>query len=293
MMVSKSLLAATVLTSGLAFSTTGFADWGHQSRMENRGRGDFTQASVDNLKGMRVQDRAGEEIGTVKDVMFDSRTGRIDYLILTSGTPGSEKEYAVRFDSLQFNPDGTVLTSSMDRSQLYGSPEYYGVSPSEKTAGEQVAVMRSDLEKLEGMRVEDQSGHDFGFVRSADFNTKTSAIDHLIVFSKTSAGEKHYLVPLGDVHYRPDKNAFQLTVGSDRLSTVALVTAPAEYYGVSPAQGESLSNVERSYVNQHAYGATLENKTGQPPSRWPLGSSDAGRNYPEGYQMGGTYWQVE
>lgn len=301
MIARTSLLAAAVLTGSLALSTTGFANWNHkgdsakdQSRVEN-GMKAQAATSVDSLKGMRVRDNAGQEIGTVKDVMFDPHTAMIDYLILTSGTAGNEKEYAVPFDSVRWNADRTLFTSNLDRSRLYGSPEYYGVSPSAPSAGDPShAATRPDLEKLEGMRVQDRSGHDFGFVRSAGFNTKTSTIDHLIVFSQTSAGERHYSVPLSDVQYRADQNAFQLNVETDRLTTAALATgAPAEFYGVSPAQGETLSEVRQSYLNRHEYGATQANRTGQPPSRWELGSSDSGRYYREGYQMGDTYWQVK
>lgn len=304
MIMTKSILTAAALTFGLALGTTSYANWSHKdassSSMDRSSTSysadarDFGQvaASVDNLKGMRVQDRAGEDLGTVRDVLFDSQTGKIDYLILASGISGAEKRYAIPFDSVRFRRDENLLTLNMDRDRLYSYAEpehqYYGVSPStredharrDNTAVVPEATAKTSLENLRGMRVEDRAGHEFGTVKDVAFDPTSGMISHMVITSNN----RDFLVPIRDILYKPDRNEFSLNTDIARLSTVS-----PEFYGVAPAttyykdSGLKLEN-ENS-------GLTYENRTGQPPDRWEYGSSNEGRNFPvpEGYYTQGPF----
>lgn len=108
--------------------------------------------SADSLIGKNVVKRDGAGVGQIKDLMMDSHTGRINYIVLLKGGiigVGGD-QYAVPFQALQFDADMNRVTLTIDENKLANAPkqeagmsdtefnlkinEYYGISPAWGTA---------------------------------------------------------------------------------------------------------------------------------------------------------------
>jgi sporulation protein YlmC with PRC-barrel domain len=383
----RHILAAAALTCGLAVGPAwsaygdrpmGSADWGSTSGGANP---DLAAASVDNLKGMSVQDKSGQHLGKVRDVLFDPSDGKIEHLIVSSSEAGAEKTYAVPFDSVRFDRDDNLLTLSMDRDELgTADTQFYGVGPSYgRTTRDDLSAGKADIartesrplvsftaDELAGMHVIDSKGTDLGTVR--DVTIRDNAIDRVIVAPVAVSGapavaDKVFSIPVDRLEYQTDQKVLAVDMTRDRLLS-------SQYYGVAPetgriaswerrplasftadelrgmhvidSRGNDLGIVrevtlddgridrlivasvpvsgvpekvfaipvdrveyhpddrvlavnmtrdqlytseyygvapENSVSSDNTYGATMENKTGQPPERWELGSSPEGRNY--------------
>lgn len=124
----------------------------HASKSDNRTWGDL--ASLDKLKGMKVNDSAGNRVGAVEDVLFDTSSGRIDFLVVgAGGVMGvGEKKHPVPFEATRFQADRKAVSLTVDKDRLTNAPEirkdmsysrdfarrvdeYYGVSPSFGSSG--------------------------------------------------------------------------------------------------------------------------------------------------------------
>jgi sporulation protein YlmC with PRC-barrel domain len=106
-------------------------------------------ASSEHVKGMKVMDSKGEDIGKISDVVFEPSSGRIGYFVVASGGAlgVGEKKYAVPFHAFTWNPDRKTLALNVDKEKFKNAPEarsdmtydrdfatrvdqYFGVSPS-------------------------------------------------------------------------------------------------------------------------------------------------------------------
>lgn len=267
MIDKRHVLAAAALSCGLAISPALAHDAGQGSSLDMRRADQGFAASVDNLKGMHVHDKSGQYLGTVRDVLFDPRDRKIDYLVLSSSdTSFAEKKYAVPFDSIRFDRSQNLLTLNAERDQLTRwEGQFYGVGPSyDRTTRDSSAraefsqrrqMMHFTADELRGMHVIDSQGNDFGVVRDVTVDNATGRIDRLIVAAVPVSGaqEKFFAIPVDRLQYYPGERLLAVDMTRDQLYT-------SEHYGVAP---ESLS--------EEKYGATMENKTGQPPDHWELG----------------------
>ena len=109
---------------------------------------EYTQgmAKAADMRGMPVMDSKGEKIGKIGDMLVDTETGRITYVMLESGGVfgvGGEK-YPVPWQAVQTGPDKQGLQVNFTAEEMKNAPkggqvtsmdqartihEFYGVSP--------------------------------------------------------------------------------------------------------------------------------------------------------------------
>jgi sporulation protein YlmC with PRC-barrel domain len=154
MIMSKSILAtATALSvavlAGGSYAAGNKSDKSDHASSSATSTSAQTAASFDKLKGMKVQDKTGEDVGKISDAVFDTQSGRVEFLILSSSSAlgGGHKRIAIPVQALQFQPDHKTAMVNVDREKLKNAPEaradmsysrdfarqvdqYYGVSPS-------------------------------------------------------------------------------------------------------------------------------------------------------------------
>jgi len=82
--------------------------------------------AADKVEGTRVYDKTGEDVGTVKDVMLDKVSGRVCYVVLSSGgiLGIGDKRLPLPWSTLHYdvNKGGYITTS--DRATLSKAPAY-------------------------------------------------------------------------------------------------------------------------------------------------------------------------
>lgn len=73
-----------------------------------------------NLIGMEVKNQTGEQLGTIKDVVLDVKTGRVAYAVLATdkGVLQAEKMHAIPLYVFQPSTDGQSLTLKADKTKL-------------------------------------------------------------------------------------------------------------------------------------------------------------------------------
>jgi sporulation protein YlmC with PRC-barrel domain len=229
--------------------------YGAGPAMESRPLVSFT---ADELRGMHVIDSRGSDLGVVRDVTLND--GRIDRVIV--GSEPVPRVFAIPVDRLEYYQDRKLFATTVTRDQLFAS-EYYGVAPI--ATMERRPLTAFTAEELKRMHVLDSRGVELGTVRDVTLDTPSGKVDRLIVMPVPVSGVPQHAfdVPMNRVVYEPDQRVFAVDMTRDKLYA-------SEYYGVAP---------EYSLGSDNTWGATLENKTGQPSQRWELGSSPEGRSY--------------
>lgn len=82
------------------------------------------QRSANKLIGMDIHNQAGEELGTVDDIILDNQEGRIAYAVVSyGGILGiGEKHFAVPWQA--FSAEGDMLTLNIDKERLKSAPGF-------------------------------------------------------------------------------------------------------------------------------------------------------------------------
>ena len=106
-----------------------------------------TAETFDRVKGIRVQNREGQQLGTIDNLMVDLDQGRLAYAVVSSGgvMGMGEETFIVPWDALRFNADKTILTLQGNQNGLMQAPkenmnvlnrqkgqeiyQFYGVAP--------------------------------------------------------------------------------------------------------------------------------------------------------------------
>jgi hypothetical protein len=80
--------------------------------------------SANKIIGGKVQNRKGEDLGSINDVMVDASSGRIAYAILSFGgfLGIGNKLFAIPWDALTFKPDKQVFLIRVDKETLEEAP---------------------------------------------------------------------------------------------------------------------------------------------------------------------------
>ncbi len=121
------IIGIAVVFSLLCAGTIFAADYGNDTATTKMSD---TQARITNrastVIGMSVQDTQGEKLGTISDITFDNRTGRVTYAVLGSGgvLGISEKYYAIPWKALTFNTGRSALILDVDKDKLKTAPSF-------------------------------------------------------------------------------------------------------------------------------------------------------------------------
>ncbi|MBI5444038.1 MAG: PRC-barrel domain-containing protein [Deltaproteobacteria bacterium] len=78
------------------------------------------------LVGEKVVDAKGKDVGKIEEIMFDTRTGKVAYAVLSFGgiLGVGDKLFAVPWKALRFYPDNEQFLLGLDRERLEKAPGF-------------------------------------------------------------------------------------------------------------------------------------------------------------------------
>src|SRR5437660_1776998 len=117
-MKTSTLLVATLL--GFAIATM-------QGQTQSSTTTTYVQTSK--IVGMKVKDSSGQEIGVVKDVVWDRNSGCMAYTVLSTGgtstrVTGGGKTVAVPWSVYTTTSDPSMMTVRVERDRVYNAPAF-------------------------------------------------------------------------------------------------------------------------------------------------------------------------
>lgn len=82
--------------------------------------------SADTMKGDDVKNTAGEDLGTIEEIMLDVDNGRISYAVLSfGGILGlGDKLFAIPWDALRLNTDDKAFYLNVPKERLENAPGF-------------------------------------------------------------------------------------------------------------------------------------------------------------------------
>lgn len=85
-----------------------------------------TILSTDTLTGTPVRNAEGEDLGEIKELMIDARTGHVAYAVLSFGgfLGFGDKLFSVPFQSLHLDTQANQFTLDIDRERLEDAPGF-------------------------------------------------------------------------------------------------------------------------------------------------------------------------
>lgn len=203
------------------------------------------------LMGKEVKNAKGENLGEIKDLMVDMKTGQVPYAVLSFGGIAGlgDKLFAYPVSSFKASAKGDDLLLNVDQDRLKNAPGFdkdnwpdwtdnkyrsevdrYHTSPGSKAAAASSGLMRASA--VLGKDVNDRQGKDAG------------EIEDLVV--NLGSGKVHYAVLDFDKEWSPDDKLVALplkafTVPSDPKDKLVL-----------NASRESVKNAKAFDENQWA-----------------------------------------
>jgi sporulation protein YlmC with PRC-barrel domain len=93
---------------------------------QSRGTSTRRVLSAGTLTGDRVRNRAGEDLGTIEEIMLDVQSGRVAYAVLSFGgfLGIGDKLFAVPWESLELNTSDHEFILNVDKSTLENAPGF-------------------------------------------------------------------------------------------------------------------------------------------------------------------------
>jgi hypothetical protein len=81
---------------------------------------------ADTLIGNDVYNQQTEDLGTIKEIMLDMRTGRVSYAVLSFGgfMGMGDKLFAVPWDALRLDTENKRFVLDVTRARLEGAPGF-------------------------------------------------------------------------------------------------------------------------------------------------------------------------
>ena len=79
--------------------------------------------AADALEGDRVLNPAGEELGTIEEIMIDVQRGTVAYALLSSGGAG-DRLFAVPWRALRLDAERRCFVLDADRGRLEDAPGF-------------------------------------------------------------------------------------------------------------------------------------------------------------------------
>lgn len=82
--------------------------------------------SVETLAGNRVCNQKGEDLGEIKDIMLDTRNGKVGYAVMSFGgfLGMGEKLFAVPWNALELDTKNKRFTLSVEKGRLEKAPGF-------------------------------------------------------------------------------------------------------------------------------------------------------------------------
>ena len=82
--------------------------------------------SAATMIGTKIVNPAGEELGSLKDLMIDLDEGQVNYAVLSFGgfLGLGDKLFAIPWDALTINPEDNTFILDMNKDQLKDAPGF-------------------------------------------------------------------------------------------------------------------------------------------------------------------------
>lgn len=135
--MKKITVSVVTMLTALALTVPAYAagekTTGQQSQQMSQQSQQMSQRqSAEEILGMSVVSRDGENLGEIQDIKIDTKNGRISYLTVQKGGVmgiGGEEGIAVPLEAFQFTQDNARLT--VDKNKLDTAPKAAGMSDQE------------------------------------------------------------------------------------------------------------------------------------------------------------------
>ena len=203
---------------------------------------------VSHLQGIDLQSDGGKDLGDLKDVILDARTGNLEYAVIgTGGVLGvAEAKRLVPWSALKINPKDAddphklVARTTLTEAQIEAAPKFEkekridaelerrvrdaaGTKDSGEREAQSFLVCASEVEKAHVRGANDQ---DLGEIEKLVVDPKTSFVAYTVFASggALGVGEKHFALPWGvlDLSRTDDK----VVVRAPALTKERLAKAP-------------------------------------------------------------------
>lgn len=96
------------------------------STATKQAKGPYTIVAKRSLLGAKVINGEGKDLGTVEDLVIDSRDDRVVYAILSFGgfLGMGDKNFAIPFKALGFDVDNKIAVLNIDQDRLKNAPGF-------------------------------------------------------------------------------------------------------------------------------------------------------------------------
>jgi sporulation protein YlmC with PRC-barrel domain len=184
----------------------------------NDSRATLHRASA--MKGLLIRNAKGEDLGHVRDLMINTRDGRIPYVAVGyGGTLGVNEKFAavplsaLRFEQAKDRPQAEVAVLDMDKATFDSNAGFnktdWPTSPEARFSkgGQSTPSVRDAVKEepgqfrrataLIGMTVRDPQGENLGTVRDLVFDSKDDRIHYAVMGhgGTLGVGEKLFAIP--------------------------------------------------------------------------------------------------
>ena len=82
--------------------------------------------AADQVEGTRIYNRAGENLGSVQDIMIDKMNGKVAYAVVGFGgfLGIGDRHYPLPWETLTYDPGMGGFVVDLDKRTLEGAPSY-------------------------------------------------------------------------------------------------------------------------------------------------------------------------
>lgn len=143
----QTILATSILAVALGAPVTALAqqELGDQSQAAQAAQVETMRA--DDLKGKKVYNDKGDEVGTVDSIVRDKKTGRYEAVISTGGFLGiGEHKVTMALQDLAKKGDGLLAPPGTTKDKIENTPQY-NESDYDKVNGDQKVTLGSPATK--------------------------------------------------------------------------------------------------------------------------------------------------
>lgn len=315
-----SVLALPFATSSMANETSGASATSSQAAQNQQGQSARAQQGqsaqqqqagphirASELIGRDVQNRQGQDLGDVEDVLVNINSGEVEYAVLSFGgfLGMGDKLFAFPLTAFDRSQDRDHLVLAIDQNRLKNAPgferdnwpNYEGgdtsffdrvrsfFGGSDQNANQQQAQGRQQrgmmrVSDLNGRDVQDRNGRDVGEVEDVVLNIREGKVAYVVldVDRGWTQSDRLLSLPLDAVSAPAERgNDLMLTMDRDRLDT----SRGFESNNWPDVNASSFSrNTESYYTSSGESGTSVEGGTGplrgptQPMPAEPLSPSE-------------------
>jgi sporulation protein YlmC with PRC-barrel domain len=213
--------------------------------MVDQGIPDFLSAST--IKGDKVVNIDGEDLGKIEELMIDVSHGRIAYAVLSFGgfLGIGNKLFAIPWRALSLRPHEHAFSLGIEkevlekaegfdkdnwpltREGLYRSYTYYGYQPYWQTTVVEKTEMSAEPEypnflsagTIKGDKVVNTAGEDLGKIEELMIDLQDGRIAYAVLSfgGFLGIGNKLFAIPWSALSLRPHENAFTLDIQKEVL----------------------------------------------------------------------------